>query len=35
VPKDVGRAIALLKSTPHEDAQRLLQELSATGREVQ
>lgn len=34
VPKDVGRAIALLKSTPHEDAQRLLQELSATGREV-
>jgi TPR repeat protein len=34
VPKDVGRAIALLKSTPHEDAQRLLQELSATSREV-
>jgi TPR repeat protein len=34
VPKDVGRAIALLKSTPHEDAQRLLQELSAPSREV-
>lgn len=29
VPRDVGRAIGLLKSTPHEDAQRLLRELSA------
>jgi TPR repeat protein len=29
VPKDVGRAITLLQTTPHEDAQRLLQELSA------
>ena len=29
VPKDTARAIALLKSTPHEDAQRLLQEISA------
>jgi TPR repeat protein len=28
VPKDVPRALALLRSTPHEDAQRLLQELS-------
>ena len=28
VPKDVPRAITLLRSTPHEDAQRLLQELS-------
>jgi len=29
VPKDTARAISLLKATPHEDAQRLLQELSA------
>jgi TPR repeat protein len=28
VPKDVPRAMTLLRSTPHEDAQRLLQELS-------
>ncbi len=28
VPKDIGRALSLLKATPHEDAQRLLQELS-------
>ena len=28
VPKDTARAINLLKSTPHEDAQRLLQEIS-------
>jgi TPR repeat protein len=28
VPKDVPRALALLRQTPHEDAQRLLQELS-------
>ena len=28
VPKDVPRAIGLLRSTPHEDAQRLLHELS-------
>jgi TPR repeat protein len=28
VPKDTARAIGLLKSTPHEDAQRLLQEIS-------
>ena len=28
VPKDVARAVSLLKATPHEDAQRLLQELS-------
>ncbi len=28
VPQDVGRAVALLRATPHEDAQRLLQELS-------
>jgi len=34
VPKDLARAIALLKATPHEDAQRLLQELSATGEAV-
>lgn len=33
VPKDVGRAISLLKATPHEEAQRLLQELS-TSNEV-
>jgi TPR repeat protein len=29
VPKDTARAISLLKSTPDEDAQRLLQEISA------
>jgi TPR repeat protein len=29
VPKDMARAIGLLKGTPHEDAQRLLQELQA------
>jgi TPR repeat protein len=29
VPKDTARAINLLKATPHEDAQRLLQEISA------
>jgi len=29
VPKDTARAISLLRATPHEDAQRLLQELSA------
>jgi TPR repeat protein len=34
VPKDMARAIALLKATPHEDAQRLLQELSAAGEAV-
>jgi TPR repeat protein len=34
VPKDMARAIALLKATPHEDAQRLLQELSAAGEVV-
>jgi TPR repeat protein len=34
VPKDMARAIALLKATPHEDAQRLLQELSAGGETV-
>src|SRR2546426_1328283 len=30
VPADVDRAIGLLRATPHEDAQRLLQELTAT-----
>ena len=30
VPKDTAHAISLLKSTPHEDAQRLLQEISAS-----
>lgn len=30
VPPDVDRAIGLLRATPHEDAQRLLQELTAT-----
>ena len=35
VPKDTPRAISLLKATPHEDAQRLLQELSAAGEAVQ
>lgn len=34
VPKDMARAIDLLKATPHEDAQRLLQELSAAGEAV-
>ena len=34
VPKDMARAIALLKATPHEEAQRLLQELSAGGEAV-
>jgi TPR repeat protein len=29
VPKDLARAFSLLKATPHEDAQRLLRELSA------
>ncbi|HSE93592.1 MAG TPA: tetratricopeptide repeat protein, partial [Methylomirabilota bacterium] len=29
VPADVDRAIGLLEATPHEDAQRLLRELSA------
>ncbi len=29
VDKDVARAVSLLKATPHEDAQRLLKELSA------
>lgn len=28
VPKDVSRAVALLRATPHEDARRLLQELT-------
>jgi TPR repeat protein len=28
VPPDLERAVALLKATPHEDARRLLQELS-------
>jgi TPR repeat protein len=30
VPQDTARAISLLKATPHEDAQRLLQELLAS-----
>ena len=30
VPKDMARAIGLLKTTPHEDAQQLLKELSAS-----
>jgi TPR repeat protein len=34
VPKDMTRAIALLKATPHEDAQRLLQELLAASEAV-
>jgi TPR repeat protein len=34
VPKDTARAIALLKSTPHEDAQRLLQEISTAPEAV-
>lgn len=28
VPQDVARAVALLRTTPHEEAQRLLQELA-------
>ena len=28
VPRDVGRAVALLRATPHEEAQRLLRELA-------
>jgi TPR repeat protein len=31
VPKDVARATALLRSTPHEDAQRLLRDLGSEG----
>ena len=34
VPADLERAIALLKATPHEDARRLLQELSSTNAPV-
>jgi len=34
VPKDTARAISLLKSTPHEDAQRLLQEISTAPEAV-
>ena len=34
VPKDTARAIGLLKSTPHEDAQRLLQEISTAPEAV-
>lgn len=34
VPKDMARAISLLKATPHEDARRLLQELSAASDAV-
>ena len=34
VPKDTPRAISLLKATPHEDAQRLLQEISAATEAV-
>ena len=34
VPKDTARAITLLKATPHEDAQRLLQEISAAPEAV-
>jgi len=30
VPQDTARAVSLLKATPHEDAQRLLQELLAS-----
>jgi len=30
VPRDLERAVALLRATPHEDAQRLLRELTAT-----
>jgi TPR repeat protein len=28
VPRDVPRAVALLRATPHEDARRLLEELA-------
>lgn len=35
VPKDLGRAMALLRTTPHEDAQRLLHELSGASDEGQ
>jgi TPR repeat protein len=28
VPRDLGRALTLLRATPHEEAQRLLQELA-------
>lgn len=34
VPKDMPRAISLLRATPHEDAQRLLQELQAASEAV-
>jgi TPR repeat protein len=34
VPKDMPRAIGLLRATPHEDAQRLLQELLAASEAV-
>jgi TPR repeat protein len=34
VPKDTARAISLLKATPHEDAQRLLQEISTATEAV-
>jgi len=34
VPKDTARAISLLRATPHEDAQRLLQEISAATEAV-
>jgi hypothetical protein len=30
VPKDVAQAVSLLRATPHEDAQLLLQELSGS-----
>jgi tetratricopeptide (TPR) repeat protein len=32
VPANVDRAIALLRATPHDDARRLLEELSGSGR---
>ena len=34
VPKDMPRAISLLRATPHEDAQRLLHELLAASEAV-
>jgi uncharacterized protein len=34
VPKDMPRAISLLRATPHDDAQRLLQELQAASEAV-
>jgi TPR repeat protein len=34
VPKDMPRAMSLLRATPHEDAQRLLQELQAASEAV-